>query len=183
MKGLLKFFLPFSLVLGSNFAFSQSKGSGALGNYTIEVTPTVGIMLPYDFWGIEGTLNTYGIQSAYSVNDTGAITLSALYHSKDGDTGYTVDSGYRHEINSNLFHAYFDVGLHYSNFSLERDYDSEGNCVPANCRVDSGTYFGIYGGTGLVIPLGQSTLARFGFRFYNNPQAWVLLGAGIGFRF
>lgn len=164
-------------------ALAESKGGSSLGSYTIEIAPMVGINLPYDIWGIEGTLNVYGIQTAYSLNEADALTASVLMHTKANDTAYTVDGGYRREINSALFHAFFDVGLHYSMFKLKTDYDSDGACIPSNCLTDSGTYIGIYGGSGIVIPFGTMTLARVGFRFYNNPQAWVLLSAGLGLRY
>jgi hypothetical protein len=178
--------LAATLFLGGgapSFAQSRGGGSTSLASYTIEIAPTIGIMLPYDIWGIESTMSSYGLQGAYSINDSGALTSSIFYHKKDNDWGWTVDAGYRHEINSPLFHAYFDVGLHYTSLSLKVDRDSDGNCIPANCQTDSGTYAGLYGGSGLVIPLAPLTLARLGFRFYNNPQAWVLLSAGLGIRF
>ena len=162
---------------------AASSGSSALANYTLEITPMIGINLPHDFWGVENTLNVYGVQGAYSVNEAGAVTASVLYHAKDNDWAYTIDSGYRHEIASNLFNAYFDVGLHYSKFNLEIDRDSDGECIPSNCKTDSGSYVGLYAGSGLVVPLSPLTLARMGFRFYNKPQSWVLISAGLSFRF
>lgn len=173
-----------ALALLSSIARAQSSGGGVtLSKYTLEITPVVGFALPYDIWGIEGTLNTYGGQAAYSVNDDGALTAGGLFHQKSNDWAYTVDVGYRHEINSLLFHAYFDIGVHYSKFNLKIDYNSSGACVPANCRTDSGSYGGIYGGSGLVIPISSLTLVRGGFRFYNNPQAWVLITGGLSIRF
>lgn len=179
----MKGFIFTLLAFGTSLTAWSESGGLSLANYTFEVAPTVGINLPYDLWGAQSTLDVVGIQVAYSINDTGALTASAFYHSKGNDIAYTGDTGYRHEINSALFHAYFDVGVHYSKFKLGIDRDSAGNCDPANCKTDSGTYVGIYGGSGLVIPLSTLTLARMGFRFYNNPQAWVLLTASLGFRF
>lgn len=172
------------LLATSTSVWAQSKGSsGGLPPYAMEFTPIVGITLPYDVRGIAGTLNAYGLQAAYSINDSGALTASGFYQLKDNDTAITADAGYRHEINSALFHAFFDVGLHYSRFSLKEDRDANGACDPANCETDTGSHVGLYIGSGVAIPMGTSTLARIGFRFYNNPQAWVMLSAGLGLRY
>lgn len=172
-----------SAVLLIGTAFGQGKSGTTLAKYDFEITPTIGINLPYDLWGVEGTLNVYGLQGALPINDVGAISVSALYQTKGSDWGYTLDGGYRHEITSPLFNAFFDVGFHYTQMSLALDRNSDGECVPANCRTDSGSYMGMYAGSGLIVPFSSLTIARLGFRFYSNPQAWVLLSAGLGLRF
>lgn len=171
----------FCLGFVSKTSNAQNKGV-ELAAYTLEITPLIGINLPYDLWGATGTLNVLGVQSALSINEAGAISVGALYHYKTNDTAYTFDAGYRHEIKSLMFNAFFDIGLHYSQFNLEIDYDSDNNCIPANCLTDSGSHSGIYAGTGLIIPLAPMTLIRLGFRFYSNPQSWVMINAGLGIR-
>jgi len=164
-------------------AASSGGGGTTLASYSFEIAPLIGINLPYDVYGADGLLNTYGVQAGLSLDGPSSVTVSGLYHSKEGDWAWTVDGGYRHEINSALFNAFFDVGLHYSRFNLDVDRKADGTCIPASCATDSGSYVGIYLGSGIIIPLAPMTLARLGFRFYNNPQAWVLVSAGLGFRF
>lgn len=179
-----------ALVLAQG-AYAASAGGGALADYTFEVTPLIGINLPYDLWGSSGTLTVYGIRGGYNLDKlggVGAIETSFLYHKAGSDSAMTYDLGYLYDFQEYGVNAFFTAGFHYSKFSLSIDYD-EGHeddaayCNPRNCQTDSGTYSGIYVGGGINVPINPRVPVRFGMRFYNNPQLWLLLDMGVSVRF
>lgn len=164
-------------------AYSQSSGGTAGPGYQFEIAPLLGLNLPYDLWGTPGTLNIIGVRGAYRLpNPNGAIEGAALYHHKLPDKAYTGEVAYRHEIYTNTLNGFFVFGFHYSKFDLEIDYDSNGDCVPANCKTDSGFHSGFTYGGGILFPVGEYPI-RLGVRFYQNPQNWLLLEIGYGVRF
>lgn len=154
-----------------------------LASYKWEFGGTAGLNLPYDLWGTPGTLSTLGVFGAMKVNDKGSISLGAILQHADPDRAYTAEALFRYELSSASVNAIFMAGLHYSYFSLDLDYDETGSCVPANCLTDSGSHTGIVVGGGLQIPLGNYTPFRLAMKFYQSPQIWLLLEAGIGFRY
>jgi hypothetical protein len=170
------FFTPQSWV------WSQSKGGG-LSPFTLEFTPGLGVNLPYDIWGTPGTMDVFSLRTAYSVNPGGNLELGFLYHQASEDNAYTLDLGYRVDIPSDVFLAFFNVGYHISQFNLEPDFDENGDCVPSNCLTDSGIHHGLNFGGGIFIPITQTRALRLAMRFYKNPITWLLIEAGVGFRF
>lgn len=176
MRVLLR--LAFPLILGTGLARAAVDAS-----YSMEISPIIGINLPYDLWGAD-TLNVLGLRGAYRLpSPTGAFESGILYHHNGADKAYTFDLAYRHELYTGFINGFFVVGAHFSRYSLTIDRDSAGNCVPVNCQTDSGNHTGVTYGGGLLVPIGETDPLRLGVRFYNNPQTWLLLEAGWGFRF
>ena len=162
-------------------AADDNKGFAA---YTWELNAAAGIDLPYDIWGTPGTFSTLALGAAYKVSEKGSIQLSTIYqHASTHDKAYTVDVGYGYELVAADFNTFFVAGLHYSHYALTVDHDSTGACVPENCLTDSGNHSGIFVGGGLQIPLSEFTPLRLSMKFFQNPQLWLLLEAGVGFRF
>jgi hypothetical protein len=175
---------PLRLVLAVGALLSSSAARSAVdSSYTIEFAPLLGINLPYDLWGAQ-TLSVYGLRTGYRLpNPTGVAELGLLYHTKEDDKAYTIDAAYRHEVYSGFLNGFFVIGLHYSYYDLTTDYDSDGACVPKNCRTDSGSHSGLTYGGGLLVPVGETEPLRLGVRYYKSPQTWLLLEAAWGFRF
>lgn len=159
-------------------------GGGSLSSaYTFEITPFIGKNLPYDLWGTPDNLKIIGVRGAFRVpNPNGAIEASFFYHYAGPDKAYTTDVSYRYEVYSNFLNGYFNIGVHFSRFSLEPDLDANGDCVLPGCVTDSGQHSGLTYGGGIMLPVGTYPI-RLGVRFYQNPQSWLLLEAGYGFRF
>jgi hypothetical protein len=175
---------PFRLSLVCAALFGAASARATVdGSYALEIAPLLGINLPYDLWGAQ-TLSVYGLRAGYRLpNPSGVAELGLLYHTKVDDKAYTVDGAYRHEVYSNLLNGFFVIGLHYSLYDLTVDYNSSGECVPKNCKTDSGSHFGLTYGAGLLVPVGETEPLRLGVRYYRNPQTWLLLEAAWGFRF
>lgn len=178
-------------LLVSSFAHAEGNSSRQLNtSYTIELTPNLGINLPYDLWGTPGTLSTIGLRGAYNITSlggTGALELGAFVQHADPDRAYTADAGYRYDFVQEGLNAFFGIGFHYSYFKLVADTNEDGSCVVASstgaCLTDSGAHSGIYVGGGIMMPLTPSIPVKFSMRFYNSPQLWLLLEMGMGFRF
>ncbi len=173
------FFGLFFGLMGISIHSWAQRGS----NYLFEIAPTLGTNLPYDSWGIPGTLSVIGVRGFVPISGPNGVEASVLYQSAGGDTAYTIDASYRFEVPTEAFISFFNIGYHYSIFDLDVDYDAAGVCVPTSCATDSGTHQGIVFGAGVMAPLGTSTMGRLGMRFYKNPVTWLLLEAGLGFRF
>ena len=179
----------FGLSLQNRDALAQSTGSAiTLQPYRVEFTPVLGTLLPRDIWGTPGTLNTVGLRSSVVVSDPdGAIEVSGLYHyagKKDpADHAVTFDVSWRQEFKNDLLNAYFNIGMHYSKWTLDLDYANDGSCFPENCQTDSGTHTGYRVGAGVIIPLGPNTPLKLAMDFYNGPQLLLLLEMGVGIRF
>jgi hypothetical protein len=162
---------------------AQNSGSLISANYAFEIAPLIGKNLPYDLWGTPGTLNVLGIRGAVRLpNPSGAIESSFLYHHAGPDKAYTFDLSFRHEIYTGFINGYFNLGAHYSRYSLEADRDGNGNCVIPGCLTDSGNHTGLTYGGGILLPIGEWPI-RLGVRFYQNPQSCLLLEASYGIRF
>jgi len=172
------------LVLGICSANKPSQAQNAgFAPYTIEVTPYLGLNLPYDLWGTPGTFSTKALRAAYKFNEKALLRVGAVYQSAGADKVYTGDAVIGWELTTADLYTTFHVGFHFSRFNLDIDYDDEENCIPANCQTDSGNHSGIAVGAGLMIPISEKTPLRLGMTFYTNPQLWLLLEMGIGFRF
>jgi len=166
----------------------SSSASVNLSPYTFEIEPILGVLLPRDIWGTPGTLNTVGARASYVLSPPdGAIEVSALYHyagSRDPeDSAIGFDASWRQEFQNELLMAYFNVGMHYSKWTMDIDYDADNNCVLENCGNDSGTHTGFRIGAGVIIPLGPTTPLKLGMTFMKGPQLLLLLESGIGIRF
>ena len=157
--------------------------SEQFATYTFEVAPTLGITLPYDAWGTRGTLSMIGIRSALSISPQGSIEVSAIAHHAGPDRAYSLDASYRYEMATDAINAYFTFGMHFTRVSFTVDYDENGACIPANCLTDSGNTYGVLIGGGLQVPISPMMPLRLGMRFQKNPTLWLLLEAGLGFRF
>jgi hypothetical protein len=180
----LKAFLALSLLTPA-FALAQRSGGGELNaDYAVEIMPVVGKNLPYDLWGADdGLLSVFGLRSSLRLpNPTGSIEVSALAHHKIPDKAYSGEIAYRHEVYSNFLNGFFNIGFHYSYFDLEADLESDGSCRLPGCVTDSGSHSGLSYGGGIMLPVGVYPI-KLGVRFYQNPQSWLLLEAGYGFRF
>lgn len=156
--------------------------------YTFEIEPVIGTLLPRDIWGTPGTMSTVGIRSSYVISPPdGAFEASVLYHSAGStdleDHAMMYDLSWRQDFKSDLLLAYFNIGMQYSKWNLDIDYDATGACDPANCLTDAGTYTGIRVGAGIIMPLGPNTPLRMAMTFYKGPQLILLLEAGVGIRF
>ena len=176
-------------LLGAVFCllpFAAQAQVSKLAQFSFEVTPTIGKLLPYDLWGTPGTLTTYGLRTGYSLHQIGAagvLEASFLYHDAKPDHAYTTDLGWNYEFAEQGLEVFFSIGFHYSYFSLKPDLDSDGNCVLSGCVTDSGPHSGVFLGGGLMIPLTATLPLRFAMRFYNKPQLWLLLETGLSIRF
>jgi hypothetical protein len=164
-------------------AFAQDT-AGPSSDYAIEFAPFVGKNLPYDLWGVdEGTLSVFGIRVSLRLpNPSGALEVSTFMHHKMPDKAYTGEVSYRHESYSGFLKGYFNIGLHFSYFSLEPDRNASGDCIIPGCATDSGSHSGLSYGGGILLPVGVYPI-KLGVRFYQNPQSWLLLEAGYGVRF
>jgi hypothetical protein len=182
---ILSFLKISAFAIGLLSSKSQAqKTSLALAPYTVEFSPVLGILLPYDIWGTPGTMNTVGIRSSYVLSPPdGAIEIGALYHSAGVDRAFVIDASWRQEIALDFLLSYFSIGYHYSKWDLDIDYDAAGLCVPTSCQTDSGFHSGIKVGAGVQIPLGPTTPLKLGMIFYSGPQLILLLEAGLGIRF
>jgi hypothetical protein len=167
-------------------ALAQNSSGGSISPaYSFEVDPFLGKNLPYDLWGADdGMLSVFGVRFGYRLpNPTGAVEASGFVHHKSPDKAFTGEVAYRHEVYSSFLNGYFTIGLHYSYFKLEPDYDASGNCPQRyGCRTDSGSHTGLSYGGGLMLPVGVYPI-KLGVRFYQKPQSWLLLEAGYGIRF
>jgi hypothetical protein len=154
------------------------------GKYNVELAPLLGKNLPFDLWGVQGSLTAAGIRvSAKPENWAGAGEASTFYQAAGSDKAYTVEVAYRHEVYGALFNGFFSLGYHVSKFSLTTDYDANGNCVLKNCGNDSGLHSGFSYGGGLLIPVSELNPLKLGIRYYQNPQTWVLIEMSYGLRF
>ena len=163
----------------------DSGGGGSLSPaYTIEAMPFVGKNLPYDLWGAnDGLLNVFGLRASLRLpNPSGALEVSGFMHHKIPDKAYTGEVAYRHEVYSGFLNGYFNIGIHYSYFSLEADREADGSCTLPGCQTDSGSHTGFSYGGGVMLPVGTYPI-KLGVRFYQNPQSWLLLEVGYGVRF
>ncbi len=182
MSRVLAGILVFSFLQTSVHSFAAGKKS-TLTAFTIEVTPGLGTSLPYDIWGTPGTLDVISLRSAYALSPDSNIEVGVLYQMASDDKAYTIDVGYRMDIPTEAFNAYFNLGYHVSHFDLSVDYDENGDCVPTNCRTDSGFHRGINFGGGVFVPISPTRVLRLGMKFHKNPITWLLIEAGVGFRF
>lgn len=173
-----------ALFSGLLFISTAHGQTGALAAYTIEVTPVVGLNLPYDIWGTPGTLNIIGIRSAYSLSPDSSVEVGFLYHHKLPDSMTGFDIVYRKEMVAESMNTFFVIGAHFTKFNLSVDRDADGVCVPTTCATDSGTHAGFVIGAGINLPVNPSAPIRLGMRFYKkNPSLMLLLEAGVGIRF
>ncbi len=177
----LAIFLCSVLIAPPSLVFAAS--GKALSAFTFEVTPGVGTNLPYDIWGTPGTMDVLSLRTAYAASPGGNIELGMLYQMAADDKAYTIDLGYRMDIPTDAFLAFFNIGYHVSKFELSVDYDDNGDCVPTNCLTDSGYHHGLNFGGGVFIPVSASRVIRLGMKFHKKPITWLLIEAGVGFRF
>lgn len=176
----LHFFLSlFFVILYSNPSYAQSSSS----SYSLELAAIYGINLPHSIVGHEGSYQVLGIRSAIPVGGQGALEAGLLVQHADPDRIYTLDAGYRYEHPLEGLLLVGLAGLHFSKFIVEADVDEFGDCVLEGCATDAGYKIGAYAGGGLRLPLGAQMFLGFSSRFYLVPSLWLLLEAGLGYRF
>jgi opacity protein-like surface antigen len=164
-------------------AVKSAHAASSFEPFTYEIEPVLGLNLPYDFWGTQGTLSMFGLRMAYAINEKSAIESGIFAQHADPDRIYTFDVSYRYELETDVLNPFFNFGLHYSRVNFTVDHDSTGACIPANCQTDSGNKIGVLVGAGLQIPINSKLPLKLSMRFYKEPVLWLLLEAGLGFRF
>jgi hypothetical protein len=184
LKGSASYVLCRAILGGLGLFAPLVFGNQLSKNYNLELAPLVARNLPFDLWGSPGALSAAGIRASGKLADwDGAGEVTTFYQSAGADKAYTIEVAYRHEIYGDIFNGYFVIGYHMSKFDLTTDYDSDGNCIPDNCGNDSGLHYGPSYGGGLLVPVGENNPLKFGIRYYQRPQTWVLVEMSYGIRF
>lgn len=164
------------------FSLNPNAEAQSSASYSYELEPVYSINLPKRILGREGTLQVLGLRSAFQTG-SGAVQFSLLAQHDDPDRIYTIDSGYRFELQFQNLELLAMFGVHVSKFSISTKLDELGDCTTLDCQTDSGIKLGLYGGGGVQIPIQPNIPLRLSMRFYTNPSIWLLIELGVGFRF
>ena len=171
------------IFLSAAFASHQSAAQNTSG-HRFSISPTLGLTIPYDFWGTPGTLGLYGVRAALVLPWSLRVSAASLYQKAGPDWGLTHEAEVQYRIPNAVVEAIVALGMHYTLYRLKVDRDpTTGACVPANCKTDSGNYIGLVLGGGFFVPVWPRFPTFAMFRYHSNPTQWVTFETGVSWRF